>query len=99
MPICFCFNKGIYEDVDNSDADQWDVASHNRAGMDGLKGFKSKISTTSLKYIKGSGDIREEDEITRVIGCATMWHENSEEMTEMIKSIFRVDEDYSARWK
>ena len=29
------------------------------------------------------------DDITRIKGCATMWHENSEEMIEMIKSIFR----------
>lgn len=42
-------------------------------------------------------DFREEDERTRIMGCATMWHESSDEMTEMIKSIFRIDEDYSAR--
>ena len=39
----------------------------------------------------------EEDEKTRIMGCATMWHETSDEMIEMIKSIFRIDEDYSAR--
>jgi hypothetical protein len=27
-----------------------------------------------------------------------MWHENGEEMAEMLKSIFRMDEDYSARY-
>ena len=37
------------------------------------------------------------DETTRIMGCATMWHESSEEMIEMIKSLFRIDEDYSAR--
>ena len=42
-------------------------------------------------------DICEEDERTRIMGCATMWHESSEEMAEMIKSLFRIDEDYSAR--
>ena len=26
-----------------------------------------------------------------------MWHENIEEMVEMLKSLFRVDMDYSAR--
>ena len=26
-----------------------------------------------------------------------MWHENIEEMMEMLKSIFRIDKDYSAR--
>ena len=41
---------------------------------------------------------QEEDKIVRVYGCATMWHENSEEMAEMLKSIFRMDEDYAARF-
>ena len=36
-------------------------------------------------------------EVARVMGCATMWHENKTEMTEMVKSLFRIDEDYSAR--
>ena len=39
----------------------------------------------------------DEDEVTRVYGCATMWHESPEEITEMLKSIFRIDEDCSAR--
>ena len=37
------------------------------------------------------------DTITRVMGCATMWHESKPEMCEMLKSIFRIDEDYSSR--
>ena len=43
-------------------------------------------------------DTISEDEIPRVKGCATMWHESSDEMAEMLKSIFRMDEDYSARY-
>ena len=41
--------------------------------------------------------LTQEDEVTRVYGCATMWHESPEEVCEMLKSIFRMDEDYSAR--
>ena len=41
--------------------------------------------------------ISSKDRITRIKGCATMWHENSAEMCEMMKSIFRMDEDYCAR--
>ena len=41
--------------------------------------------------------ISTEDKITRIKGCATMWHENQAEMSEMLKSIFRMDEDYCAR--
>lgn len=53
----------------------------------------------SYLFITGtSGQTKSEDEISRVYGCATMWHESTEEMGEMLKSIFRIDEDYSARY-
>ena len=42
-------------------------------------------------------DIKRNDSTIRIMGCATMWHENAEEIEEMLKSIFRIDEDYSAR--
>ena len=91
------FNKEIHEEIDAKDVAQSDVESTDNTGKDSLKRFRSKMATTTLKYIKGSEDIKAEDEVTRVMGCATMWHESSDEMTEMIKSIFRIDEDYSAR--
>ena len=37
------------------------------------------------------------DKVTKIYGCATMWHETIEEMIEMLKSLFRIDQDYSAR--
>ncbi len=46
---------------------------------------------------KSSKMVRASDKITKIYGCATMWHENKEEMIEMLKSIFRIDMDYSAR--
>ena len=46
---------------------------------------------------KEDSTITTEDKITRIKGCATMWHENQAEMCEMLKSIFRMDEDFFAR--
>uniref|UniRef100_A0A8R1DIP0 chitin synthase n=1 Tax=Caenorhabditis japonica TaxID=281687 RepID=A0A8R1DIP0_CAEJA len=37
------------------------------------------------------------DAITKIYACATMWHETSHEMTCMLKSLFRMDEDQCAR--
>ncbi|XP_040583648.1 chitin synthase chs-2 [Lepeophtheirus salmonis] len=37
------------------------------------------------------------DSITRIYACATMWHETKSEMMQMMKSLFRMDEDQSAR--
>ena len=38
--------------------------------------------------------VKKSDQVTKIFGCATMWHENIEEMIEMLKSLFRVDMDY-----
>nr|AHY28560.1 chitin synthase II [Anthonomus grandis] len=40
-----------------------------------------------------SKNIIDENKITRIYACATMWHETPEEMMEFFKSIFRMDED------
>nr|ASF79498.1 chitin synthase B [Mythimna separata] len=52
-------------------------------------------SVSDDKYSKK--DIKPSDTVTRIYVCATMWHETKEEMTEFLKSIFRMDEDQSAR--
>merc|ERR1719193_2160386 len=39
------------------------------------------------------------DNTIRIKGCATMWHENSEEIKVMLRSVFKIDEDYYARKK
>ncbi|XP_018343297.1 PREDICTED: uncharacterized protein LOC108749229 isoform X1 [Trachymyrmex septentrionalis] len=48
-------------------------------------------STTPPSAVKNS------DHVTRIYACATMWHENKEEMMEFLKSILRLDEDQCAR--
>lgn len=37
------------------------------------------------------------DHVTRIFACATMWHENKEEMIEFLKSILRLDVDQCGR--
>jgi hypothetical protein len=64
------------------------------------RGFESHHFDLERKFQKNFDfcfKFQDEDKIVRVYGCATMWHENSEEMAEMLKSIFRMDEDYAAR--
>ena len=51
----------------------------------------TESSGTTPKTVKAS------DSITRIYACATMWHETTDEMLAMLKSIFHMDEDQSAR--
>lgn len=37
------------------------------------------------------------DSLTRIYACATMWHETKDEMNQLLKSLFRMDEDQCAR--
>ncbi|XP_039765061.1 chitin synthase chs-2-like [Pararge aegeria] len=54
-----------------------------------------RISNASS--IKVMTDVKPSDSITRIYICATMWHETKDEIMEFLKSIFRLDEDQSAR--
>jgi chitin synthase len=42
-------------------------------------------------------EVKATDHIRRVFACATMWHETADEMKQMLKSVFRMDFDKSAR--
>lgn len=64
-------------------------------------GAKPPPSVCSMSSSKHDGMIRDSassaDAITKIYACATMWHETAHEMTCMLKSIFRMDEDQCAR--
>jgi len=36
------------------------------------------------------------DRITKIYACATMWHEERNEMNQLVGSILRLDEDHCA---
>ena len=71
----------------------------DRVGMDenDISQYYETISIHTESSNTQTGKTKTSDSITRIYACATMWHENRSEIMEMLKSIFRMDEDQSAR--
>ncbi|XP_052234766.1 chitin synthase chs-1-like isoform X1 [Dreissena polymorpha] len=64
---------------------------------------KDKLLNMKLDDLELEEDVKGLDaqlrtqETPLIYMCATMWHENENEMVQLLKSIFRMDEDQSAR--
>ena len=83
-----------YEEIRRIERSSFRSQASTESGSNANTPKRTQLVTGKFKYLETS----DYDEVTRIMGCATMWHENSDEMIEMIKSIFRIDEDYSARY-
>jgi len=71
----------------------------DRVGMDDndISQYYETISIHTESSQPTTTKTKTSDSITRIYACATMWHETKSEMMEMMKSLFRMDEDQSAR--
>ena len=72
----------------------------DRVGMEDTNDISQYYETISIHTESSqptTAKAKTSDSITRIYACATMWHETKKEMLEMIKSLFRMDEDQSAR--
>jgi chitin synthase len=84
----------------NRRRDDEEVIKSEDINLDG-DGINSNEASQHYETISEPDDkktsFHSQDQITKIYACATMWHETSEEMIQMLKSVMRMDEDQSAR--
>ncbi|CAB3381251.1 Hypothetical predicted protein [Cloeon dipterum] len=82
---------------DDNDVDVVKDAAPKKGSKTPLEDYADNVSIASNMSDMLTNGSPSTDHITRIFACATMWHETKEEMMEMLKSIFRMDEDQCAR--
>lgn len=84
----------------NRRRDDQEVIKSEDINLDG-DGINSNEASQHYETISEPEDkrtnVHSQDQITKIYACATMWHETSDEMIQMLKSVIRMDEDQSAR--
>ncbi|OQR69615.1 hypothetical protein BIW11_04333 [Tropilaelaps mercedesae] len=70
--------------------------------LDGTEDYETMYETISESSDKDKkkaapSTVKASDHVTKIYACATMWHETTDEMIQMLKSIMRMDEDQCAR--
>ncbi|CAK9800283.1 Chitin synthase chs-2 [Anthophora plagiata] len=77
------------EEEELSDSFIGDIETDSSKESQNFNNYSSTLSSNTIFNKKGSY-------VPQIYACATMWHENKEEMNELIGSILRLDKDQCA---
>ena len=80
----------------NRRAEQTQADSSEHAEEEEDYGYSRGNYRPSSNSSRGSGDKKVKAK-RKIYACATMWHETEDEMMEMLKSLFRIDNDWATR--
>ncbi|KAK7112101.1 chitin synthase chs-2-like [Littorina saxatilis] len=85
--------------VDDNDTSGHNVAAASKDTGDWTTRFEAKTSQADTEEVEKQ---MQHSSFPRIYACATMWHETAMEMTQLLKSLFRMDKDQFTRacmWK
>ncbi|CAG2118197.1 unnamed protein product, partial [Medioppia subpectinata] len=74
-----------------------DVRKMSAQDIQKMTNCSQNRSEVDVRKMSAQDIQKRNDETVRIYMCATMWHESSDEMIQMLKSVLRMDIDQSAR--